>query len=117
MIRSVRMALALGVVASALTLGACSRNPDGSFVPVSNDQVAAQIERVQDTAKKICGFVPAVATVVDILGTFVPSAQPAISTATTIANGICSRVTAKSARRGGPAPTFRGVRIQGEFQR
>lgn len=117
MIRSVRMAAVLGVLAASLTLGACAKNPDGSLVPVTDQQVASQIERVQTTAQAICGFVPAVATVVDILATFVPSVQPAVSTGTTIANAICSRVTAKSARRGMAPPTYRGVVISGEFKR
>lgn len=114
-IRSTRIALSAGLIACALSLGACAKNPDGSFVPVTDAQVAAQIERVQTTARAVCGFVPAVATVVDILATFVPSAQPAVSTASTIANAICSRVTAKSLRRGA-TPTYRGVAIRGQFQ-
>jgi hypothetical protein len=106
---TMRNLLIAGTLASSLALGGCATGTSAN--------VAAEIAAVQQTAVQVCGYLPTIATVTGILSTFVPGASPINDVAVQVAQAICGAVTAKSARRGGGAPTVRGVPVQGRFVR
>lgn len=103
----------VGLAVGAIALGGCNLPVPGGTV--TNQQVNDAIIKVQDATKQACGYLPAVQTVTGILATFVSSTAPVIESLNAIANGICSSVTAKSARKLAGPPTYRGVVIRGEF--
>lgn len=118
-----RKILTVTVAGAAISLGACAHNPDGTPVvaggvvpiiaPTGNASIDNAVTQVQSFAIQACGFQPAASTVAGILATFIPGAAPINSIVTQIAQGICAAVTRKGFRRGGPAPTYRGVAIHG----
>lgn len=77
----------------------------------TNEQINTTVAQVQSLTQTICAFVPTVSTIANILS---GGASVSISE---IANGICAAVTAKSLRRGGPRPNYKGVPIRGRFVR
>ena len=85
--------------------------PTGSTGTASTDPT---VIKIQDTAAKICGFVPTASTVLGIIGTFT-GVSSITSVVSNVATAICGAVTKKSARRGGPGPMVRGVPVQGTF--
>jgi hypothetical protein len=91
-------------VAAAIALGGCAGT-------VTATSVATTIADVQQAAVLACGFLPTAATVASILS----GGNPLVSTASAIAQAICTAVTAKAVRRGGPAPSVGGVVIHGRF--
>lgn len=106
---------------AAISLGACATvpgaTPSGTIPiinPTGNPQIDNVVSQVQAFAIKACGFQPAASTVAGILATFIPGAAPINSVISEITNGICAAVTRKGFRRGGPAPTYRGVAIRGQ---
>lgn len=118
------------VLAAALMLGACAGVPDSA--PVSGSGVViggavvpgdTTIQQIQDTAVRVCGFVPTVTTVTGIVASFFPGGGPINSIVSTVANGICNAVVSssgkKTARRAGASgpPTVGGVRVEGYFTR
>jgi hypothetical protein len=92
-------------VAAALVLSGCA---GGGVTPAT---VSATISQVQQAAVLACGFLPTAATVASILS----GGNPLVTTAAGIAQAICTAVTAKAVRRGGPAPSVGGVVIHGRF--
>jgi len=94
-------------VAAALALSGCA---GGSVTPAT---VSATIAQVQQAAVLACGFLPTAATVASILS----GGNPLVTTAAGIAQAICTAVTAKAARRGGPAPMVGNVVIHGRWMR
>lgn len=118
-----RKILTVTVAGAAISLGACATlNQPGvpganGIIPIINPTGNASIDsavtQVQSFAIQACGFQPAASTVAGILATFIPGAAPINSIVTQIAQGICAAVTRKGFRRGGPAPTYRGVAIHG----
>lgn len=96
-------------LAGSLALAGCA----GTTIPTLDPNVVSQ---VQTTAAQICGFLPTVTTVANVIAALV-GAGNTVSTITSAAQGICNAVTTKSARRGGVAPSFMGVAIQGKFIR
>lgn len=111
-----RRLLLVTALSGALALGGC-KTIGGT--DVTDQTVSTAINTVQQTALRICGFLPAVETVASILGTFVSSTQPIITIANTIANGICNAVkpAASGKRRLGGAATYNGIAINGQFVR
>jgi hypothetical protein len=72
------------------------------------------LEQVRQAAVAVCGFLPAVDTVVAIVAT----GNPIAATVAGLANAICAAVTAlppAEVRRGAPPPTVAGVVIHGKF--
>lgn len=116
-----RKILTVTVAGAAISLGACATlnqpTAPGATVPIINPTGNASIDnavtQVQSFAIQACGFQPAASTVAGILATFIPGAAPINSIVTQIAQGICAAVTRKGFRRGGPAPSYRGVAIHG----
>jgi hypothetical protein len=92
-------------VAVALALGGCAT---GS---VTATTVAATVAQVQQATILACNFLPTAATVASILS----GGNPLVSTASAIAQAICTAVTTKAARQGGPAPSVGNVVIHGRF--
>jgi hypothetical protein len=119
-----RKFLTIAVAVAAVSLGACATtNPDGTprvgggvapiLAPTGSPQIDEFVVKVQDFAIQACGFQPTAATITGILSTFIPGAVPINALATQITTGICSAVTKKGFRRGGAAPSYRGVKISG----
>ena len=92
-------------VAAALALSGCAT---GGVTPAT---VTTTITAVQQAAVLACGFLPTAATVASILS----GGNPLVSTASAIAQAICTAVTAKAFRRGGPAPMVGNVVVHGRF--
>lgn len=84
----------------------------GATLAGCNEQ---QIAETQKTTQAVCAFVPTAASVAGILSALYPAASAPVGVATQVASQICSAVTAKSARRGGPPPTVAGVVVEGHF--
>lgn len=84
----------------------------------STEVVNTEIQQVQAIASQVCGFIPTVSTVANIIATLTGTSA-AVSSVTAIANSICSAVTAPIARgkRGAVRPSVRGVPIHGNFVR
>jgi hypothetical protein len=80
---------------------------------ISNPFTGAPITAadVQAAAVAACGFLPTAATVANIIA----AGNPAVATVSTIAQAICSAVTAKGGRLGGAAPNVNGVPVHGRF--
>ena len=77
---------------------------------------ASFIEQVRQAAVAVCGFLPTV----DTVGQIILAGNPAFITASAIANGICAAVAnvpPLSARKGAAPPTVAGVVIHGRFIR
>ena len=71
------------------------------------------ITQIQSTAVAICGFLPTVTTVANILA----NGNPIVTSITDVASVICAAVTPKAARRGAVIPTVNGVTVRGRFVR
>lgn len=99
-------------VLAALALGGCAGVP----LPDIQTKVDTTVAQIQSIAVQICRFEPTIATVTRIIATLAGAGEFG-TTATAVANSICAAVTAKSVRRGGKGPTFRGVAIRGRFVR
>jgi hypothetical protein len=116
-----RKILTIVVAAAAISLGACAHNglpqpgagPAPILAPTGNPKFDAVVSEVQNYTAQACGYQPTAATITGILATFIPGAAPINSLVTQITTGICAAVTKKGFRRGGPAPSYRGVKIQG----
>ena len=91
---------------AALALGGCT---------AAQQQTEAQvIAEIQQDAVLACSFLPTVNTVANILAAGVPG----LSVASSVAQAICSSVTAATtagALRANAAPTVAGVVIHGRF--
>jgi hypothetical protein len=107
-----RFALPTVLTLSALSLGACATGSGGPMTApqVDTGQVGQVISQVQNTAVKLCGIEPTIATVASIIGTFTGVPVGGI---TAVADGICKAVASvpKLGRRGAVRPTYRGVVI------
>lgn len=118
----IRRLILLAALAPALVLGGCATNTDGTStitfpsITVPTLLSTDTTEQIQSTANKICGFIPAASTVASIIATFTGGGA-LVDIVGQAARGICSAVTAKGVRRGGPAPRYRGVAIHGNFSR
>jgi hypothetical protein len=103
-------------LASTLAFGGCASNPppDPGTVPGAigtlTGAVVTVVPQVQSYAQAACRFVPTAETVLAIF-----NSSPMLSTVASVADAICAAVTAKAARRGGPAPAVNGVSIHGRF--
>lgn len=105
-------ALALGLLGAGCAPGV-NGGPPTIEIPTIDPGTVTQI---QTAATQICGFVPTVATVLNIITTFT-GGSGVVAAADQIAQGICGAVTAKGARlgaRGGPR--YRGVALHGSFK-
>ncbi len=74
------------------------------------------IEQIRQATVAVCGFLPTVTTVADIL----LAGNPAIITVGAISNAICEAVKTippQAARRGVAPPSVAGVVIHGRFVR
>jgi len=91
-------------VAAALALSGCA----GGVTPAT---VSATIAQVQQATVLTCSFLPTAATVAGILS----GGNPLVTTAAAIAQAICTAVTAKGARKGGPAPMVGNVVVHGRW--
>lgn len=111
----------LGLLAGSLALAGCNATTGSGPKPpvVTETQVSSAINTVQQTAVKVCGYLPAVQTVTGILATFSGSAAPFIEVANVVANGICRAVTSKSSalNKGFAPPSYKGIVIQGDYVR
>jgi len=87
-----------------LLVGGCGVTNPFTGVPIT----AAD---VQAAAVSACGFLPTAATVANIIA----AGNPTLTTATTVAQAICSAVTAHGGRLGGAAPNVNGVAVHGRF--
>lgn len=111
-----RRFLLIPALAAGLALSGCGTT--GGIGSITPDQVA----QVQQTAKSICSFVPTATTVAKIIASFA-GAGGIVDVVSQAAGGICDAVAAvpKSLRRGRPTlaatPVYRGIKIQGSFQR
>lgn len=81
----------------------------------NEQQTAENIAKIQTATQTACAFVPTAASVAGILTALYPAAGAPVGVATQVASQICSAVTAKSARRGGPPPSVAGVVVEGRF--
>jgi hypothetical protein len=92
----------------ALLLGGCTTTG-------TSTSTADIIAQVRQTTVAVCGFLPTIDTVAQILA----AGNPSVMIAGTIANAICAAVTATTppARRRGAVPTVSGVVIHGRFVR
>lgn len=72
-----------------------------------------KIDDVLKESAKICGFLPTIQTVINILAI----GNPALITASGIAGAICGAINNRSAQSlmGGGKPTIEGVQIDGSF--
>lgn len=119
-------ALALGGCGAGVTLpgigtiGASVTPTPGTPTPVAS--IDPTIEAIQNTAAKVCGFVPTVSTVAGIVTSFV-GGGPIAGIVGSVATAICNAVVPKSSlRRGGPrmlngTPVVNGVPVEGYFLR
>lgn len=99
--------------ALALLLAGCDPNDPR----ISPQNIDAAVTSVQQRVVQVCGFLPAERTISAILQTFMSSSIPYLSVVDSIATGICSKVGVPSSGRRLSAPSYRGVRIQGNFVR
>lgn len=106
----ISLTLAAGLLAASLGGCVITAGSNGAPIPEPFPSTGnTTIDAIIAQAQTICGFAPAVSTVSSIIDTFVPGT----AIVGTIANGICSAITKKSARRGAAGPTYRGVVIVG----
>jgi hypothetical protein len=110
--------------AGALSLGACAGVPATSGGTATPAPVVVPgdltVQQIQNTAAKVCGFVPTVSTITGIIASFFPGGAPVNTLVTGVANAICTAVVPnKTLRRAGVAgpPTVGGVRVEGYFIR
>lgn len=104
--------LATVTLAGALGLGGCVTT--GGFTPEQEAQIAA----VQAAAVQVCGFLPTVSTITQIVSSFVPGAGAGVAVGTQIAQAICGAVTAKGLKKGvAGTPMVNGVAVKGQFVR
>ena len=96
-----------------LPLAGCQATTVPDVSPVVTTVVGVLPEQVQQYAVQACGYLPAAATVIQLIQAFGGPAVPGI--ATQIAQEVCSAVVKPAARRG--AARVRGVPIAGAFVR
>lgn len=94
-------------LALALALGGCVTTGLGP------GSITNFVQQAQQVATLTCGFLPTVETVAGLIA----AGNPAITTATEIADAICSVATRKMVTRSGRAPTVSGVAVKGRFVR
>jgi hypothetical protein len=68
------------------------------------------VEEVRLIAVQVCGFLPLVESVAEIIA----AGNPALATGSAVANAICAAVTRASAIRG-VIPVVNGVPVKGRF--
>jgi hypothetical protein len=107
-------------IACGLLLSSCATIPPGGGTaiitdPITGGLVSTEVAGIQAAVAQGCSFEPAYATVANILSTFIPGAAPIATIIDQAARGICSAITAKSFRRGGAPPRYRGIAIKGRF--
>lgn len=100
--------LTTAIVAGAVVLGGCATLKDDTGAACAKDDYVCLV--VAGT-KLACDFVPTAATIANIVSS---GASIPISTVVT---GICTAVKSKSVRVDGARPMFRGVPIEGHFER
>jgi len=97
------------VLLAAMALGGCASTGTGTTT------TAQIISDAQQAATLACGFVPTAATVANIISV----GNPLVSTASAIAQAICSAVAAvpvtAAGKFRGTLPTVNGVVIHGRF--
>lgn len=102
-------------VACAMLAGCQTTSPTVPATPSLED-------KVQQTTAAVCGFVPTISTVAQILASFT-SAGPAVDTAAEVARAICKAVgpvspaMRKVSRKAVEPPKVNGVVIEGYFLR
>jgi hypothetical protein len=107
-----RMFAAAAAMAACLSLGAlggCATATGGGTG--DSGGITGAIAQVQQITQTICGFVPTATTIANIFA----AGNPALQSATTIANAICGAVTSKTATLRGATPMVAGVKVQGQF--
>lgn len=101
------------------SLAACGTVPGGNGpaptpTPIATD---ATITAIQQAAVKVCGFLPTVQTVADIVTTFTGGGA-LVALVGNVANAICNAVKpALGARERAEVPAVNGVVIHGKFVR
>lgn len=99
-------------LAGSMALGGCATT--GGLPP----DITNQLEQAQQIAVQVCGFLPTIQTVQNIVvASAYPPGIPVAELANLIGNSICAAVKAKSAKLGGKGPTFAGVPIKGQWVR
>ena len=100
-----RKVLAVSVV--ALCLGSCTPQQQATL-----DTVVAQARKI---SVAVCGFLPTVSTVANIIR----AGDPLIQTSEAVANAICGAVTQPQSLMIGPrpVPVVAGVVVKGKFVR
>lgn len=111
-----RKLLLLGCAILALPLlGGCAIDPTTGqptiTPPISSGTDQSVAQKIQGGVSSLCGFVPSLLSVTDILATFAGGGSIA-AIADTVINGICTAVKPKGVRRGGRLPVYRGVVIR-----
>ena|SRR5215207_2790016 len=103
--------------ALALPLAACQTGQAPNISPIVNTGVDLLPDRIRDNAVKVCGFLPAAETVIQLIAAFGGPTIPGI--ASQIAAEICGAVTRPKAttRRAATAPVLHGVAVRGSFVR
>src|SRR5215207_3558172 len=103
--------------ALALPLAACQTGQAPNISPIVNTGVDLLPDRIRDNAVKVCGFLPAAETVIQLIAVFGGPAIPGI--ASQIAAEICAAVTTPktATRRTAASPALHGVLIRGQFVR
>lgn len=102
--RRMMTALALSV---ALMAGGCASTGSSSS--------SGTIDQVRAITQEVCGFLPTVTTVAQVIAAFAGGAA-VVGTASEIGQAICNAVTKTSAARG-QRPKVAGVVIKGQFVR
>lgn len=75
----------------------------------TTDKQASVITTAQQTAVAVCGFLPTVETVANILA----AGNPLLATGSAIADAICAAVKRPGAAPNGTPPTVAGVAVLG----
>ncbi len=108
-----RKTILAAALSSAVALGGCADSSIFTGGPVTSTQITTVIAQAQKIAQTTCSFLPTASTIANIFA----SGNPALQTATEIANAICGALVAKSARRSASPPSVAGVEIHGRFVR
>lgn len=104
-------------LASGLALAGCATpGPGPAPAPVVTD---SQITAIQQYAVQVCGYLPAVQTVAEIVATFTGGGA-LVGLVGNVANAICNAVKPKLgvfARKRAAVPSVNGVVVHGYFVR
>lgn len=110
----------------ALALVACSNTTTPTTPSTGSNAISDTILKVQEQAKTICGFLPALETITGLVGAFSGQGNTA-ATVSQVANTICQVVAPKPGvgkpgvgpsmrdRASGVYGTVEGVKIKGAF--